>query len=165
MCQIRSSSKNEPAMSAGDLTIDFGHALFKLRCLPPPSCQDLFDFAGDLQARVTAVHTSGQQLIVGGVVVANCGANRQGQCFFIQISPRLRTANATAAPECGMFGDGSHFARRTSREQLRDQLDHPRNQFAVLFASLQRSPCPRRRSLPGILNAFLLGLFQRGIFH
>ena len=99
------------------------------------------------------------------MVVANCGANCQGQRLFIEISTRLRTANAAAAPDSGVFGNGCNFGRRTAWEQLRNQLDHLRNQFAILFATLHCSPCPRCCPLIGVLNAFLLGLLQRGLFH
>jgi hypothetical protein len=44
-----------------------------------PSRQNLIEVAGDRQARGGAFHTAGQQLIVWGMVVANRGANRQGQ--------------------------------------------------------------------------------------
>src|ERR1017187_4177216 len=37
--------------------------------------------------------------------------------------------------------------------------------LASLFATLHRGPCPRCCPLVGVLNAFLLGLLQRGLFH
>src|SRR5208282_5698661 len=97
-----------------------GHFPVLLDCrrhaLLAPLPQHLFYSARDLLTCVSAVYTACQQLIVRGVVVANCGGNRQGQSLFIKISTCLRTANAAAAPDSGMFGNGCNFSRRTAWE-------------------------------------------------
>jgi hypothetical protein len=54
-----------------------------------PRRKYLLYFAGDSIASGGAIHSTGEQLVVFGVVVANRGGNRQSQRVFFQIPARL----------------------------------------------------------------------------
>ena len=102
-------------------------------------CQNVVHLIGNLLAGESAVCAAGQELIVIGVLVADCGDHGQDECGFVEAAACGGSANGSAPSHGSVFGNSSSLTRRATGKQSGDLTSHSGDQLAILLAALDGS--------------------------